>query len=74
MHVEPHQTAKEQALLVGQDRRESRSADYSEVLRAREQVSVTDPDCRLLQLADAKLARLGVPVAPSSWVATPWAA
>ncbi len=44
-------------------------ARIHEVLAARAQLGRTDPNCRLIQLADAKLARLAAEVAPTPWAA-----
>ena len=41
----------------------------SEVTAARDELRVTDPDCLLLQLVDAKLARMVLAALPKS----PWA-
>ena len=40
-----------------------------EVLAARAEIRLTDPDCHLLQMADAKLAQLAAELAPSPWAA-----
>ena len=40
-----------------------------EVLAARAHVGGTDPNCRLIELVDAKLNRLAAEVAPTPWAA-----
>jgi hypothetical protein len=44
-------------------------AQIREVLAARAHVGRTDPNCRLIQLVDAKLDRLAAEVAPTPWAA-----
>ena len=44
-------------------------AQIREVLAARAHVGQTDPNCRLIQLVDAKLNRLAAEAAPTPWAA-----
>jgi hypothetical protein len=44
-------------------------ARIDEILAARAQVRRSDPNCRLIELVDAKLARLAAELAPTPWAA-----
>mgnify|MGYP006951283634 CR=1 FL=1 len=72
MHVvgtdEQPETA--QHCLLAQEQRTLHSHHLNEIMAARDKIKVADPDCHLVQLVDAKLARLGAEAAPTS----PWAA
>jgi hypothetical protein len=60
--------ASKKALLIAEEQL-AFGMRVSEVIAARDELRVTDPDCLLLQLVDAKLARMVVAALPKS----PWA-
>lgn len=61
--------ASKKALLMAEEQLVFGSR-ISEVMAARDELRVTNPDCLLLQLVDAKLARMVLAAPPST---SPWA-
>jgi hypothetical protein len=61
--------ASKKALLIAEEQLVLGSR-ISEVMAARDELRVTDPDCLLLQLVDAKLARVVLAALPPT---SPWA-
>ena len=59
--------ASRKALLIAEEQLVY-GVRISEVMAARNELRVTDPDCLLLQLVDAKLARMALaPLPKTSW-------